>query len=389
MIGTLWADLRAQRLRSILTGLSMLVGVLVVVGITAASAVVDDVFVASVEQTDGIAGSHVLTLPPATATQSLDAAELSQRRLGGAPARPEISTTSPLMLSAHDAPAPELRSVETLWTSGRLTDFYRYPVLAGSPDLGSGLPGVVVLNAVAAEAGLQPGDVVWTPLTDGGAPTRLTVSGIVDDGHASPRMWAPLALWEVRQPPDPASAQPLLRFVVPPEKGADAAVAVTAAVAAAGVDPGSEQPLRVDRVGELRESLSFMQAVFSAVAVAALLVYALGLLNIGLASIAERSRELVVRRALGARRSHLFIQVMGSSLLLAVIVTVVAVGLVVGLMHLAAPLWLPEGGAHRVPAVPWKAFGLGLSAAALTAALGSALPAWKATRLPVADALRR
>ena len=96
--------------------------------------------------------------------------------------------------------------------------------------------------------------------------------------------------------------------------------------------------MRVDRVGELRDSLSFMQAVFSAVAAAALLVSALGLLNIGLASIAERSRELVVRRALGAQRRHLFVQVMGSSLLLAVIVTVVAVGLVVGLMHLAAPL---------------------------------------------------
>ena len=150
-------------------------------------------------------------------------------------------------------------------------------------------------------------------------------------------MWAPLALWELQQPPDPASTQTLLRFVVPPEKATDAAAAVTAA-AAAGVDPGAEQPVRVDRVGELRDSLSFMQAVFSAVAAAALLVSALGLLNIGLASIAERSRELVVRRALGAQRRHLFVQVMGSSLLLAVIVTVVAVGLVVGLMHLAAPL---------------------------------------------------
>ncbi|PNL17096.1 ABC transporter permease [Micrococcus sp. FDAARGOS_333] len=150
-------------------------------------------------------------------------------------------------------------------------------------------------------------------------------------------MWAPLALWEFQQPPDPASTQTLLRFVVPPEKATDAAAAVTAA-AAAGVDPGAEQPVRVDRVGELRDSLSFMQAVFSAVAAAALLVSALGLLNIGLASIAERSRELVVRRALGAQRRHLFVQVMGSSLLLAVIVTVVAVGLVVGLMHLAAPL---------------------------------------------------
>lgn len=389
MIGTLWADLRAQRLRSFLTGLSMLVGVLVVVGITAAGAVVDDVFVASAEQKDGIAGSHVLTLPPATATQTLDAADLSHRRLGGAPARPEFSTTNPVLLSAHDAPAPELRSVETLWTSGNLTDFHRYPVLAGSPDLGEGLPGVAVLNEAAAETGLRPGDSVWTPLTDGGSSTRLTVSGIVDDGHASPRMWAPLALWELQQPPDPASTQALLRYVVPPEKGADAAVAVTAAVAAAGVDPGSEQPLRVDRVGELRQSLSFMQAVFSAVAVAALVVSALGLLNIGLASIAERSRELVVRRALGARRGHLFVQVMGSSLVLAVLVTVVAVGLVVGLMPVAAPLWLPEGGAHRLPAVPWEAFGLGLLAATVTAALGSALPAWKATRLPVADALRR
>ncbi|MGJ5591458.1 ABC transporter permease [Micrococcus lylae] len=389
MIGTLWADLRAQRLRSVLTGLSMLVGVLVVVGISAASAVVDDVFVASAEQQDGIAGSHVLTLPPATATQALDAAELTHRRLGGAPARLEVSTTNPLMLSAHDAPDPDLRSVETLWTSGSLTDFHRYPVLAGSPGLGPGLPAVVILNAAAAEVGLQPGDSVWTPLADGGTPTRLTVSGIVDDGHASPRMWAPLALWELQQPPDPASTQTLLRFVVPPEKATDAAAAVTAAAAAAGVDPGAEQPVRVDRVGELRDSLSFMQAVFSAVAAAALLVSALGLLNIGLASIAERSRELVVRRALGAQRRHLFVQVMGSSLLLAVIVTVVAVGLVIGLMHLAAPLWLPEGGAHRLPAVPWEAFGLGLSAAALTAALGSALPAWKATRLPVADALRR
>ena len=59
-------------------------------------------------------------------------------------------------------------------------------------------------------------------------------------------MWAPLALWELQLPADPASTQTLLRFVVPPEKGADAAAAVTAA--AAGLIAGGAIGNLVDRL---------------------------------------------------------------------------------------------------------------------------------------------
>lgn len=125
------------------------------------------------------------------------------------------------------------------------------------------------------------------------------------------------------------------------------------------------------------------------VAITSLAVSAWGLLNIGLASLAERARELVIRRALGARRIHTFVQVIGSSLILAAWVAEVATAICLAVIHWGVPHWLPEHSPVTAPSVPWEALVVGLAASAATAVLGSVFPAWKATRLPVADALRQ
>lgn len=96
-------------------------------------------------------------------------------------------------------------------------------------------------------------------------------------------------------------------------------------------------PCCVDTVAALANNLESQRTAFLSVAVLALAVSALGILNIGLASMAERSRELVVRRAIGATRLNIVSQVVLTAILIGLVSAAVALGLVV----LAVHVWVP------------------------------------------------
>jgi putative ABC transport system permease protein len=134
--------------------------------------------------------------------------------------------------------------------------------------------------------------------------------------------------------------------------------------------------------------LSSQRLAFLVVAVIALLISALGILNIGLASVSERARELVVRRAVGATRSDIVAQV----LVAAIVVGLVAASLAILLAFVGVELWIPTridaATAIEPPTLPWEAFVWGVISASATSFLGALLPAIVASRLDVALALR-
>jgi putative ABC transport system permease protein len=107
-----------------------------------------------------------------------------------------------------------------------------------------------------------------------------------------------------------------------------------------------------------------------------LLVAAIGLLNVGLSSVNERSRELI-RCAIGAHRRDIFMLVMGSAL-------ATAIALAYGIV----PSMFPVESVVSTPPFPWVACLVWSAVAALTALAGAAVPAIRASRLPVAQAPR-
>ncbi|MGI8879460.1 MAG: ABC transporter permease [Jatrophihabitans sp.] len=152
--------------------------------------------------------------------------------------------------------------------------------------------------------------------------------------------------------------------------------------------PPSDAPVRIDEVAALLGRLRLTQLAFLSCALVALAVSALGILNVGLASVRERSRELFIRRAVGATRSQTFLLVLVSALMVAAMAGMVAVAACYAAVRLYVPRLLsPELALHR-PTFPASAALAGITVAIAAALLGSIIPAAAAARQSIGDALR-
>ena len=105
-------------------------------------------------------------------------------------------------------------------------------------------------------------------------------------------------------------------------------------------------------------------------------------MNIMLVSVTERTREIGVRRALGARRSTILAQFLVESAVVAALGGAIGTGLGLGaaqLIALVSPL---------AAAATWQAVALGLGFSAATGVLFGSWPAWRAAHLDPVEALR-
>jgi putative ABC transport system permease protein len=149
---------------------------------------------------------------------------------------------------------------------------------------------------------------------------------------------------------------------------------------------GAEPPFTIrkqdDLVRMLTQQADVLTLFLAMAAGISLVVGGIGISNIMLVTVTERTREIGIRRALGARRQRILVQFLTEAVALAVL------GGTLGILGAAATIGIIRA-ASATPAVlePWAILlGLGFSAAVgITAGL---LPALKASRLDVIDALR-
>jgi len=122
--------------------------------------------------------------------------------------------------------------------------------------------------------------------------------------------------------------------------------------------------------------------VLTAVSAVALMIGGIGVMNIMLVSVTERTKEIGIRKAVGATQSSILSQF----LIEAVFLTAIGglIGLIIGeaaslLMNAYSPL----------PAyIPWWAIVVGIGVSAGVGIIFGLYPAWKAARLNPIDALR-
>jgi len=153
-----------------------------------------------------------------------------------------------------------------------------------------------------------------------------------------------------------------------------------------GVGPNEDNDFEVSTQGGLLEVFKEMETVLYAVLVGvasmSLLVGGIGIMNIMLVAVTERTREVGVRKAIGARRRDITAQFVTESVVLTLFGGVVGVALGWGLAAiLAAALELPN-------AITWWSILLGLSFSVIVGLFFGTYPAVKASRLDPIEALR-
>lgn len=122
--------------------------------------------------------------------------------------------------------------------------------------------------------------------------------------------------------------------------------------------------------------------VLGSIAGISLVVGGIGIMNIMLATVTERTREIGIRRALGAKRRHILMQFLIETLVLSC--TGGIVGVVVGV---AIPLWVEYMFGMRVYIAPWT-IGLAFGISAAVGVIFGMYPARRAAYMDPIEALR-
>lgn len=141
----------------------------------------------------------------------------------------------------------------------------------------------------------------------------------------------------------------------------------------------SNQSDVLDTMDDVDNTMSLLLAGIAAIS---LLVGGIGIMNIMLVSVTERTREIGVRKAVGAKRRHILTQFLCESCILSML------GGLIGLALSFVAVGIYNTAAGSSAAMDW---GIGMAAIAFCAVIGvlfGSYPAAKASRLQPIDALR-
>lgn len=396
MLKMIIQDLRISPGRAFLTGFSMLIGIIAVIVSVLAGTIGKEYLTSTIEQLYGRVPTYSIPISSPhfsdpSAISNLIAA-LEQHDLHAALALAPDEEHS--YIAGRDIDNPPSRedissglSIDTVYTTARYAQVYNLPIAQGrwlTPE--NQMPRLeIVVNKPAAEF-FPLRSYAYAVTRSTVTPTPLEVVGIVNDGSSLPRIYvnveglASLAphLWSGKNGSfywhDTSSRTNEQRLALIADLLHDYAHGTTGVIS------------RRDSQ-DYEEVLHIISLSFIVTSALLLAVAAIGLVNIGLASIEQRAHELLIRRALGATRGSVAMQVIGSSVLLAAIVASAAIIFSVIIVE-SIPLFLPPDSPSTKPEYPYFAALAAVGAAIITALIGSIAPAFRASRLQPALALR-
>ena len=136
----------------------------------------------------------------------------------------------------------------------------------------------------------------------------------------------------------------------------------------------------LDTMDDVMNTLSLMLGGIAAIS---LLVGGIGIMNIMLVSVAERTREIGIRKAIGARRSHIMMQFLIEACVLSILGGLIGLGLSALGLRIFASI------ADMTIAIEWRAAVAALLFCVVIGVAFGSYPAAKASKMTPIEALQR
>lgn len=150
---------------------------------------------------------------------------------------------------------------------------------------------------------------------------------------------------------------------------------------------GDEDDFQITDMKQIMETMDtvtgYLKLLLIAIAAVSLLVGSIGIMNMMLVSVVERTREIGVRKAVGAREKIIIIQFLSESVLISFIGSMIGLILGVGLSQGVGRFILH----YNVPFSAWPVL-LSVTVAVVVGLASGVMPAIKAAKLNPIDSLR-
>ena len=152
------------------------------------------------------------------------------------------------------------------------------------------------------------------------------------------------------------------------------------------IPPGGDTDFLVRSQEDIAEAATatarVMSVLLAGIAAVSLVVGGIGIMNIMLVSVTERTREIGIRMAVGARGGDILVQFLIEAVTLSIIGGAVGIGFGMGASHVVAS-------ATNWPTLtPYAWIGIASISSAFIGVVSGFYPAWKASKLDPIDALR-
>jgi putative ABC transport system permease protein len=295
---------------------------------------------------------------------------------------PEVGAVSGMALATAevdgdviDVVGVDSADLESLLDLGRIDGS-----LAGPDGTGLGIDRIAVNADVADERGWTVGTPVAVTLADG-VERRLVIGAVIEDPYIGLPTIVDAALLE-----QAGQTAFDLQVFVALDDGIERDAGVAAVMAAAESTPQADVLDRAGFADNRAAAVDPLLGVIYALLGFAVLIAALGIMNTLALSIMERTRELGVLRAVGASRAQVRTLVRWESVMIAGFGTLLGLVIGTGFGWAVVRALRSEGITNLV--VPTTQLGIVALLAAATGVVAAVVPARRAARLDVLEALR-
>jgi putative ABC transport system permease protein len=144
----------------------------------------------------------------------------------------------------------------------------------------------------------------------------------------------------------------------------------------------------LDRLVAMNQGILVFKILMGAFTAISLIVGGIGIMNVLLASVAERTKEIGVRKAAGARRRDIVVQFLAESVVISLAGAVIGAVLGIAGAFLVTYIMRTQTMAQVYAAVTWQTLSVAMGAAVLVGLVFGMYPALKAANLSPVEAMR-